>query len=281
MTRKNLDDILNGIGGRDVPPEIDRMAEAIAASVRRDLVETTEPERSKWKAYIMRNRKTQLAAAAVVLVAVLIGLHQLGAPVDGTGVAWGDVLKKIESIPAVTYKMTMVITYPNDQVFRDVSDIYLAGEQGTRIDTYREGNLFMVKYWLPPSKKLIIVHPQLKRYMERILTDEQIAEGGQQDPRQWLEWILTWDHHELGRSEIDGVEVAGIEAKREDVETLRLWVDVATNWPVRIESEGKMLEAGHYLPVVTTMDQFQWHETIDPNLLDPNIPADYTLSPPR
>ncbi len=164
----------------------------------------------------------------------------------------------------------------------DESEVYWAGEQGTRIDTYRDGELFMIKYWLPARKIYYIVHPQLKRYMERPLSDEEIAGGLQkQDPRRLLEWILRFDYRNLGRRELDGVEVEGIEAVREDVETVRLWVDVATQWPVRCESDGKMLEAGQYMPVRTVMEGYQWHDQISPSLLDPNIPDDYTLSPPR
>jgi hypothetical protein len=68
----------------------------------------------------------------------------------------------------------MNITYPNGQVFDDESDIYLAGGEGTRIDTYREGELFMVKYWLPSRKVYYTMHLQLKRYMQRALSDEEI-----------------------------------------------------------------------------------------------------------
>ncbi|UCD49162.1 MAG: hypothetical protein JSW27_16715 [Phycisphaerales bacterium] len=282
MAQRDLDDILNDLGRNATPPDVERLAEDIAERLRRDLVRTHQSEHSKWKAYIMRNRKTQLTAAAVIVVAVLIGLHRLGAPLDGTSIVWADVLEQVDSVPAVTYKATMKITYPNDQVFEDESDIYLAGDQGTRIDTYRDGDLFMVKYWLPPRKLYLIVHPQLKRYMQQTLSDEQIAGGlQQQDPRQFLKWVLTLDYHELGRREIDGIEVEGIEATREDIETLRIWVDVETKWPVRIESDGKMREAGQMVPVGTVMQGFQWHDEIDPSLLDPNIPEDYTLSPPR
>jgi hypothetical protein len=282
MAKYDLDDILNDLGRNETPPDVERLAEDIAERFRQDLVRPQQSERSDWKVGIMRTRSIQLVAAAVILVAVLIGLHQLGAPLDGTSIVWADVLEQVDRVPAVTYRATMKITYPNDQVFEDVSDVYLAGDQGTRIDTYRDGELFMVKYWLPDRRLLYIVHPQLERYMERTLSDEQIAGGlQQQDPRQFLKWALTLDYRELGRGEIDGVEVEGIEATRQDVETLRIWVDVATKWPVRVESDGQMREAGQMLPVCAVMDGFQWHDEIDLTLLDPNIPADYTVSPPR
>lgn len=282
MAKDDLSRILNSLGDDAIPPDARQLAEGLAGRFRQGLVQTKEPRHSMWREHIMKNRIVQLATAAAIIAAVSVGLYHLGVSPDAAGVVWGDVLARIESVPAVTYKATMKIMYPNDQVFEDESDIYLAGAQGTRIDTYREGELFMVKYWLPPRKVFYIVHPQLKRYMERTLSDEQIAGGlQQQDPRQFIKWVLTSDYRELGRSEIDGIEVEGIEATREDIETLRIWVDVETKWPVRIESDGKMREAGQMLPVRTVMDRFQWHDEIDPSLLDPNIPEGYTLSPPR
>lgn len=136
----------------------------------------------------------------------------------------------------------------------------------------------MVQYVVPDRKLCYLVHPQLKRYMEWALSDEQV---NRQDPRQWLKWILSWDYVELGRSEIDGIEVEGIEATREGRETLRVWVDVKTNWPVRIESEGQMLGEGQNRPSHIAMDGFEWNAEIDPALFEPSIPEDYTLSPPR
>ncbi len=45
---------------------------------------------------IMRSRITKLAAAAVIIIAVLIGIKQLGGPIDGASVAWADIVKRVE-----------------------------------------------------------------------------------------------------------------------------------------------------------------------------------------
>ncbi len=54
-----------------------------------------------------------------------------------------------------------------------------------------------------------------------------------------------------------------------------------TNWPVRIEVEGQMMNEGQFRPSHIVLDHFQWDAEIDPGLFEPNIPADYTLSGPR
>ncbi len=282
MAKDDLNEILKSLGGEETPDDVRRMAEDIAGRFRRDLVQTRPSKHFLWREQIMRNRIVQLATAAAILAVAAVDLYHLGVSPDGAGVAWGDVLAKVESVPIVTYKFRLTVTYPQGRQWIDESDVYVSKEHGSRIDSYKEGQLYMVKYLLPARKVVYIVHPQLKRYMERTLSDEQ-AEGmqEQQDPRQWLKRILTQDHAKLGRSEIDGVEVEGIEATWGEGETVRLWVAVKTNWPVRIESEGQMMSEGQLRPSHMVMDHFRWDAEVDPALFEPNIPADYTLSPPR
>jgi outer membrane lipoprotein-sorting protein len=281
MAKNELDRILNSLGGEETPDDVRRMAEDLAGRFRRDLIQTEQHKHSIWREHIMRNRIAQLAVAAAIITAVSVGLYHLGFSPGSAGVAWGDVLAKVENIAVVTYKMKLTMTYPEGRQWVDESDIYVGGEYGSRIDSYKDGQLYMIKHLVPARKVLYIVHPQLKRYMERALSDEQAAAMvEQQDPRQWVRQILAQDYSSLGRSEIDGVEVEGIEAKREN-ETLRLWVDVKTNWPIRIESEGQMMNEGQLRPSRIVLDHFQWDAELDPSLFEPKIPADYTLSGPR
>ncbi len=282
MAKNDLNRILNGLGREETPDEVRRMAEDLAGRFRQDLVQTRQHQHSIWREHIMRNRIVHLAAAAAIIAGVSLGLHYLGAGHDSAGVAWGEVLAQVENVPVVACRMKLTMSYPEGRQWVDESDIYVSKEYGSRIDSYKDGQLYMVKHFVPARKVLYIIHPQLKRYMERTLSDEQVAGMvEQQDPRQWLKWILSWEHTQLGRSEIDGVEVEGIEGRREDKETLRLWVDVKTNWPVRIESEGQMMSEGQLRPSHIVLDRFQWDAALDPTRFEPNLPADYTLSGPR
>jgi len=48
---------------------------------------------------IMKRRITKLAAAAVIIIAVLIGINQFGGSIDGASVAWADVAERFRSVP--------------------------------------------------------------------------------------------------------------------------------------------------------------------------------------
>jgi len=45
---------------------------------------------------IMKSRITKLAAAAVIIIAVLIGINQFGGSIDGSSVAWGELVERLE-----------------------------------------------------------------------------------------------------------------------------------------------------------------------------------------
>ena len=282
MAKNNLHDVLRNLGSEETPPDIRRMAEEMAGRLRQDLARTKQREHPLWRESIMRNRIVQVAAVVAIFAGIVIVSRHLGVSPDGARVAWGELLSKVENVPVVTYKMKITMDYPQGRQWMDESDVCVGKEYGGRIDSYKDGQLYMIKYLVPARKALFIVHPQLKRYLERTLSDEEVAGiVKQQDPRQWLQQILAEDYSSLGRSEIDGIEVEGIEAKPREKEILRLWVDVKTNWPVRIESEGKMMNEGQLRPSHIVLDHFQWDAEIDTSQFEPVIPADYTLSGPR
>jgi len=48
---------------------------------------------------IMKTRIPKLAAAAVIIIAILIGLHYLGGSIDGASLAWASVAERFRSVP--------------------------------------------------------------------------------------------------------------------------------------------------------------------------------------
>lgn len=278
MAKHKLDDILRNLGHEDTPPDIDRMAEEMAERLRQDLAQTEPSEHPFWREYIMRNRIVQLAVAAVILVAVGVVWHHLGGSPGGAGVVWGEVLTQIQNAPTVTYQMHLTANDPQGRPMEEESTVYVDQSQRCRIDSHTAGRPDTIKYLVPARKTFVVVQPQSKRYLQGTLSDVEATEMlEQQDPRRFCAQVLAGEYSKLGRSEIDGVEVEGIEAPLEN-QTLRLWVDVKTQWPVRIEVDGKV---GRYRSSRMVLDHFQWDAQIDPGLFEPNIPPDYTLSEGR
>ena len=242
---------------------------------------TSATEQNIWR-IIMKSRITKLAVAAVIIVAVILGLTITDGP-DIASVAWSEVIEKVEQIPALTFDMTTEISYPGNKAISIQSENYVAGDYGTKSSLYMNGEVFVVKYRLPNKNLAYIIRPKDKTYMRIDLSDEQAAKGQDpDDPRTWLKIILSGDYTKLGRDNINAAAVEGIECNRPEMTgdengIMRLWVDVETNLPVRIEVEKLGMEAGQMRPHKFVMENFQWNVELDESVLEPNIPNDYKL----
>ncbi|MBN2183043.1 MAG: FecR domain-containing protein [Sedimentisphaerales bacterium] len=230
---------------------------------------------------IMTSPVTKLAAAAVIIIAIFLTFHFTGNPAM-TNVAWGEVLKKTEQIPTVVFDMTAEIDQPEDRKLVLPSRNYVAGDRGARSDIFHDDKLSALKYMLPAKKVAYQIRVDQKKYWRIDMSDEEAAKGRDtNDPRTWLEMILSGDYTELGRSTINGVVVEGIECNRPDMVgkdgILRLWVDVETNLPVQIVVEMLGMEGGQMRQHKYVMENFEWNVELADSTFEPDIPDDYIM----
>lgn len=256
----------------------DRMLDDVLGAQEKFRKECTAVFWLNLRRQIMKSSITKFAAAAVIVIAVLISINQFGG--SATSVAWGEVFEKVEQISALSFDMTTEISYSENETLTIQSENYVAGDYGTKSSLYMNGEVFVVKYRLPTKNLAYIIRPKDKTYMRIDLSDEQAAKGQDtDDPRTWLKMILSGDYTKLGRKSIDGIDVEGIESNTAGIAgegtIMRLWVDVETNLPVRIEVEGQKMEAGEKRPHKFVTDNFQWNLELDENVFEPDIPPDY------
>lgn len=234
---------------------------------------------------IMKNRLTKYAAAAIFIVGIMLGIHFMGGSPDGAKVVWAEVYKNIESINSFVYRSTRnAISGPGKEGYEYKTEghtiTYHSFEYGTRIDCYyQDGELYLSSYSLKSPKNFISIFYRQKTY-SRISADW--AGLGQGDPRLLVKHIMSGEYTQLGSEIIDGMEAEGIELEGQKVSgealdnaVTRLWVDVKTGLPVRIELEGT--EHGSETKVKIVQDEFQWNADLDVTVFEPDIPSDYIL----
>ena len=254
-----------------------------AALTKSEKTKSVLAEPNVWRT-IMRSRITKLAAAAVIIIAVLIGIHQFSGSIDGTSVAWAGVVEKIDKIHSYIYRERQSETSgPKKEGFEFIAadrekKVFCSENYGRRTDDFQSGKLQFSMYRLPQEKALISVLHSSKQYIRHPLQGKVVRI----DPREMVKQILLNDYTELGRETIDGVQVEGVEltgqkisGPRLDNAVTRLWVDVETGLPVRIELQG--LAYGTSTKVNIVQDEFQWNVELQASDFDPNIPSDYTL----
>lgn len=244
--------------------------------------------KSTWRT-IMNTKMAKLAAAAVIVIGVFVGFEIF----IGTGnVSWAQVREQVAAVKAVIYKAKINAT-ENGQPFQLQIDAILADEHGTRMDAYMGKQLLERSFTLEDTKTHIIIMPAQKKYIEVELTEKDRIENG--DPKLIVEAFLKGDYKKLGRREINGITVEGIESHDvsptagfpggagliEGLEglsakvTATLWVDVATGWPVEITLDITDENGGEQVTIVVS--DFQWEAQIDPTTFASVIPEGYEL----
>jgi len=246
---------------------------------------SAELEPKIWR-IIMKSRITKLAAAAVIIIAVLIGLNYFGVSIDGTSVAWGALVEKIESVESVVYHSTANVKMqglPQGQTPKTTGIAYYSSEHGSRVESYIDDKLSFTMYLNPKENICVSVMADQKKFIKVTgkSPDELRQIADKDDPRVMVRHMMSADYEQLGRDKINGIDVEGIEYTGPGVmggmfenATARLWVEIGTDFPVRIEIEG--IVGGGQMEISMVMDDFQWNVELDPALFVPDIPSDYT-----
>ena len=281
-------------------PTSSGLDEKIYDEISRASVETNEHKLAKQEAVlwriIMKSRITKLAAAAVIVVAVLAGIHLFGGSIDGTTIAWAKVIETIENAHTITSREIRTLTCEGKELpFLGTSEVmkYGSSEHGVREDMLKDGQTLSQTYWLLKDNQCVKVIHALKQCTRKPLTEAEKRVLHQMTPDGVANLIRSSDYVELGRKKIDGVEVEGLEITGTDLVVapveldsvvIRMWVDVKTYLPVVIEAEAVTIDKaittftnGKPVEVKLLAGEFTWDVELDPKIFEPNIPDDYTV----
>ncbi|MHC4165868.1 MAG: hypothetical protein ACYSWQ_02795 [Planctomycetota bacterium] len=251
---------------------------------------SAQPRHSSTWRIIMNNRMTKLAAAAVIAIGVFVGIEVF----QGTGsVSWAQVRERVAAVRAVVYKAKVTGT-ERGQSFEMRIEAVMAEGLGARMDAYMGDQMISQAFALAGEKSHITLFPAQKKYLQLELTEKNRIENG--DPKVMVEAFLQGDYKELGRREINAVTVEGIESRdvpptagfpggggmmgaaegefRGEV-VARLWVDVATGWPVEVTLDITDEKGNEQITAVVS--DFQWEAQIDPDTFASVIPEGYEL----
>ena len=286
MNNENIKEILKSIGAETVPADVQKLAQETSNNFSKSLTHQ-QPRRHILLEYIMRSRLPKLAAAAVIVLGVIVGLTVF----DTDSVAWGELVERVEKIKTVAYQMKMKMKGFGDVPEGQTIDIDLVAKQaydhGFYIDGVAHGSDkdSAIKAWvLFKEEEIVSVIAERKKYMKVKLTGELLEQMKKEsgDPREMLRQTMEYDYTELGRDTIDGITVEGIEvtdpamgAGMFDTIVAQLWCDVKTDLPVLMTMKGSADNGAMVLDI--TLDDFNWDAKIDPAELVPDIPKDYEL----
>ena len=206
---------------------------------------------------IMRSPMTKIAAAAVIIFAVLIGINPFG----GT-VTFADVVKPL--LNARTLILDMIV---GDEETGTVIHDVIVDQRIRRVISRQEHVVNIID---PESAKMLTLHTGGK-----IAAYSDIQGSIQEGTRDYvasLRKIISdlqnnpdFEAKELGEKEIDGQKVVGF-----STDEFTIWADVKTALPVRIEVESPQLSA--------VFKNFQFNVPVEEleSLVSMDLPDGYT-----
>jgi hypothetical protein len=231
---------------------------------------------------IMKSHITKLAAAAVIITAITLGLFEFIG--SSSGVVWAEVARKVQASRGVIYRSINLMPDSRDDE-PDYTMNYLSSTH-SRLDSYKEDQIFKTIYDDYNTKTVILVDhlPSHKSYV-KMTFDEKIQQSNfLTNPKSMVQRFLSCEHRELGPKTVEGVLCEGIETtdlafdrSGPDYPTYsvmaRIWVSVETGYPVQLEME--IVRKNGEIRIGGVADQFQWDVELDERMFEPNIPAGY------
>lgn len=197
--KKTLDDILD-------------------AQEKTKTISSANTQPNTWR-IIMNTKTTKFAAAAMVIIAVLIGINQFGGSVDMSSAAFAEVVQQIRNARTVTFTTEIQV---GQDVWR-VKNLYK--EPGLQ-RFEMPGNIVSINDWT--QRKVIGIYHSEKQYLEKDLEPEET------DFFEYLRILPERATEILANKEIDGRIVQGFCVIKDGIDTI-FWIDVETNDLVRLE----------------------------------------------
>jgi outer membrane lipoprotein-sorting protein len=200
----------------------------------------TEP--NIWR-IIMKSRMTKIAAAAVIIIVILIGINYFGGPIDGASVAFADVVRPLLAAETGSFKMTIDvaasgldwINYGDESV--QTIEVVFAGTGRTRwniptgevlVANMLEGKLMIL---IPAKKEAAVMQvgpPGPNNRFNKLLALRPLIESALETEDESVK--------SLGEREIEGLTVIGYYVTGpEHHGDITIWADSETKLPVQIE----------------------------------------------
>ena len=252
----------------------------------------------------MENRVTGYSAAAVIVLAMaLVLLSPFGTPGNGAVVLAGVQQKVADAETMVIRgKKTYLRPGKDGEVFEFLGvkyefDLvkYFSKQHGlVEEGRVKDKLIYRVTFNRLNGGQTLLVLPPWKKYVAFTSTDKQAILLENLTPKGIINQLVGSDYKELGRDNINGVEVEGFEFQEADpfiglvpkavfdIQHLKgkIWVGIKEQLPVRVEAD---LVIGKSL--MTVFNDLNLHEVnvlekynveLDENIFDTDAPEGYT-----
>ena len=214
----------------------------------------------KLRRIIMKSPITKMAAAAVIIIAVLVGISQFVGPVGVTTVTFAKVIEPILNARTVIFDFIV-----GDEETSPVMHEIVVGSRIRRTISNLPNMTSIIDL---ESAKILALDTEAKT-----ATYIDIKGSLQERTRGYIEFVRkvlmelkdSPDVEELGEQEIEGQKAIGFAGPNEEV---KVWADPHTAVPIRVE-----LRLGQLFVI---LKNFKFDVPVDDSLVSMDVPPGYT-----
>lgn len=215
----------------------------------------------------MKSRITKIAAAAVLIIAVLIGMNQFGGSIDGASVAWADVVENVNKLKTLTFNYRLKEKDPPTVKLQHIAPHLL------RIEHYADGKTWILN--TDKGKALIL---------DSVKKTGKLCSG---QKRMTLIYDAFRRIHvdmekdlvaKVGKRSINGREAIGFKMQKEIMNQeheIVTWIDPETKLPVLVEDSFKDAQGQMATLYITDI---VFDAELDQSLFSLEPPEEYEMS---
>jgi outer membrane lipoprotein-sorting protein len=266
------------------PDKHEAVFEKIQNAQEPSTAQTPVSHRLYHRSSIMKRPITKFAAA-IIIIAVTLGLFEFISNGSGSGIVWAKVAEQVQASPGFTCRSNVILTDTTSGDFNQIDmRMYGSLKYGIRVDQYEDDKVVISNYGNRADNTIVSITHSTKTYTRRPLLKRDITNLEEMSPTKLVQKYLSTDYKELGTLILNGLEVEGIEVNDPSVisttfpiESIvaRLWVSKETGFPVRMEA--KMTGNNGALKMEAVINELQWNIEFSASDFTPDIPSDYTL----
>ena len=233
----------------------------------------------------MKSSIVKLGVAAAIIAVMGLGIVEFIGPGSKSGLVWAEVAQRVEASQGVIYRTRDTGMGDPNSSWPEGHMMHYKSPAHARTDWYRGEQIRRTVNFDLSTKTMVWLAYDAKVYAREPMKEETV----QSQQSQWMRpedivgRFVSCTHKKLGTKTIEGVLCEGIETTdpaafgaNYPVKTVvgRLWVAVATGYPVLIEFEVAAGAEGNIHQTVFA-DQFQWDVPFGPSDREISIPLGF------
>ena len=252
--------------------------------------------RSQKGRYIMFSTKARTIAAALIAVVAISYITQWANNKSGSQAWWlgsstaygQEIAASLAKIEALVYRRQPVIVKPygSNHISGNWDTVYKTRKQA-RIDTYYKATLVHTRWELPEGNDMIRSSVSYEYACYQVTTFPGQARN-RDTVDDLMEYVKRLDKADriLETKEFEGKVCVGFEIRgglngnTESERVDRIWFDIETRLPVRIEEHGRAITNQPDMTITTIMDHFEYYAQVPIDMFDRVIPAEFVNAHP-